>query len=610
VGAGWKRFSGNGGMVWRVDADDGPEHASLVSPPVIDDGSGRLVLSFDQRYRTYSRDGGVVEASTDDGATWIDVGTGAVPGYTGTVWGDDYPDTARSGFTGESRAYPRYERIIVDLGDRFRGRTVRFRFRFAVRSGYQSGYFTWDVDNVSITGVQSHPFPRRSPNTRTCLLADAGPDVTTDAYHFVELDGRGSHAYPGEVLSYTWTQVAGPPVDLTTDGAVASFSTEEADEPVELRFRLLVHSDARAADATDEVSVFVRQGIVVDIGDDRDVASGAEVVFTGRAVGWDRDVFSYRWFVSGVPESDVRGADTPTLRFTAPAVTSSRSIFVSLMATSSTRPASGSASARIRVHPPLALAPTAAPRIAVAGQVVRLRSGVNRSVAHALRWSQSGGPAAAIADAAASTAEVTLPASPVHAALQFRVEATSVELGDRASADTSVVLVAASAGDDRQVTGGDEVTLGVAQPDELVPGVAYAWRQAEGPDVELTGRDGAVPRFRAPAVASATTLAFALTVTVRDTTITATDEVAVTVTPAAPPPPIDAGDAGAPPDAGVPDAGAPTLDAAPTADATSPAAMPSDGGCGCRTGGAGGGPTGVLVALAMVLVRARRSRAA
>jgi hypothetical protein len=91
-------------------------------------------------------DGGVVEYSTDDGATWVDAGPLFVDnGYTGTLLAlTGNPLTGRDAFVRESNGYISSR---VDLGS-LSGQQVRFRFRIGTDGA--SGDYGWFIDDPRI----------------------------------------------------------------------------------------------------------------------------------------------------------------------------------------------------------------------------------------------------------------------------------------------------------------------------------------------------------------------------------------------------------------------------------------------------------------------------
>jgi hypothetical protein len=123
-------------------------------------------LSFWHRYSLeFAFDGGVLEYSTDDGATWFDIldGNGAsIPynwrrfvrgGYIYKVSArTGNPIGGRGGWTGNEMGW---EEVVVDLGD-FYGETVHFRWRFG--ADVWASDVGWWIDDVEVW--QSSPcFP-------------------------------------------------------------------------------------------------------------------------------------------------------------------------------------------------------------------------------------------------------------------------------------------------------------------------------------------------------------------------------------------------------------------------------------------------------------------
>jgi MYXO-CTERM domain-containing protein len=580
---GWQRVRGADSMVWRVTLSDGSEHASLVSPPVVDDGSGTLQLAFDHRMSVYGDDGGVVEISADGGATWADIGNRATPGYNGWIWGPEYPDTARRGYRRQSPAYPRPSRVVVDLGDAFHGQTVRFRFRYA-----SHGPGWWDLDNLAITGIQGAPFPRLVANARTCALADAGPDQTVDHDRQVTLSGQGSHAYPGEVLTYQWTQVAGPDAVLATPSAASTTFRVPAgiEADTDLRFRLTVRSAARGAEASDEVTIHVRSPIVVTVAP-RHLLTGTDAAVVATARGTAGEQLTYEW--EEAPYNDIaltlEGTTTSTVRFRVPAVERETRVTLYLRVRSTTRNRSEFEAVDLLLVPPLAMRPAAPP---VVGPYASfgITDGINRRDVTVV-WEQIGGPTTALEESWSGDLRGTAPESAEHTELRYRLTARDPDTEEEVSAEVAIALAVANAGVDQEVTAGATVTVGHPQP-ATIPGLTYAWTSS-GASVTLEGADGPTPHFVAPRQVG-TSVHLTLSVRVGDQHL-ASDDVAVQVAHAAPPV-----DAGVPP---LPDAGTP-LPQDPGAD--------DGGGCGCQSsrGGSAGFALGAA-ALALVLRRRRRA---
>lgn len=218
-------------------------------------------------------DGGVLEISADNGATWTDVidagGTFAgSTGYNGIVLAlrpDGTPspndDSAgHPGFVGDSAAIPALDHVVLSFGDAFAGRPVRLRFREVTDNGGTS--FGWFVDNVSFTGITNLPFsaivvengiPDQPP------VANAGPDQTAILRHLVTLDGSASTLplpVGGGTLTYQWVQTGGPDIVAL----VGAFSAQPQVVPTAVgtyTFQLTTTDSRSGLTSTDSVNVVV-----------------------------------------------------------------------------------------------------------------------------------------------------------------------------------------------------------------------------------------------------------------------------------------------------------------------------------------------------------------
>jgi len=215
----WSRQLVTGDWAWRGLDQGFASDTSLTSPPLVV-GAG-LVVTFDHRFSfefdgTYW-DGGVIEASTDDGATWADVTTlGVAPGYNGTINGHSgNPLEARAVFGASNPAYPARDAVTLDFGDAFAGQTVRLRFRIGTDGA--AGGFGWELDNLAFDGITNTPFGVLSGEDPTCQvgpIADAGDDAVVVPGGTVVVDGTGTHDPNGDPITVTWLQVGGVPVTL------------------------------------------------------------------------------------------------------------------------------------------------------------------------------------------------------------------------------------------------------------------------------------------------------------------------------------------------------------------------------------------------------------
>jgi serine protease AprX len=164
----------------------------LVSPPLALTAASRLVFwhrfDFEAGF-----DGGVLEVSTDGGATWVDAVAGggafAAGGYNGTISTEfGSPIAGRSAWTGASGSATAMVRSEVDLG--VAGAGVRLRWRLAadpLAPGALPGLGWW-LDDVSVVErIERCPNPpvavddaaatlRDTPVTIDILANDSDPD--------------------------------------------------------------------------------------------------------------------------------------------------------------------------------------------------------------------------------------------------------------------------------------------------------------------------------------------------------------------------------------------------------------------------------------------------
>ena len=141
---------------------------NVMTPPLAI-GTGAFSFSYSQSFvfelaSGVAYDGGVVELSTNNGATWADVTTfGANPMYTGTITDEsNNPLPDRPAYTGTRTTQTR----TLAFGTQFANQTVRLRFRIATDGGV--GTTGWHLDDVQATGLTGTPFPTQVPDGATC----------------------------------------------------------------------------------------------------------------------------------------------------------------------------------------------------------------------------------------------------------------------------------------------------------------------------------------------------------------------------------------------------------------------------------------------------------
>jgi len=165
-----------------------PSDAQLVSPALQVSPSEPFVVSLSHAYALEGEpdflfDGGVIEISSDAGATWADVTTlGVDPGYDGPLFiGSDNPIEGRPAFSGTSPGFPERRPLTLDFGTQLAGRTVLLRFR--IGSDASVAVSGWSIDDVEVSGITNAPFPVFVTEPSTCTARQAVADSAVVATH-------------------------------------------------------------------------------------------------------------------------------------------------------------------------------------------------------------------------------------------------------------------------------------------------------------------------------------------------------------------------------------------------------------------------------------------
>jgi hypothetical protein len=155
----------------------------FVSPPLQASPTQPVVVNLKQAYSLEGAgstffDGGVIEVSNDDGATWQDVsavGANPVPGYNATLFvGSGNPLGGRMAFSGVSAGFPELQALEMNFGTQFAGQTIRLRFRIGTDVG--ASLAGWMIDDITVHGIVNTPFPIVVAETATCTARKAPLD--------------------------------------------------------------------------------------------------------------------------------------------------------------------------------------------------------------------------------------------------------------------------------------------------------------------------------------------------------------------------------------------------------------------------------------------------
>lgn len=183
--------------IWHGDDLSLTSDTRLTSPRLVGDATTPLTITFLHRYQfeattTANWDGGVLEYSVDDGATWMDISDLAVPGYTGVLSKDSGNELGdRMAYTGTNAAWPEYDTVTLDLGTALADQAFRFRFRIGTDGG--TGAAGWDIDDVAFAGIVGTPFPSQVADDGVCTPPADDP-VIAGGGGCCETSGGGSPA--------------------------------------------------------------------------------------------------------------------------------------------------------------------------------------------------------------------------------------------------------------------------------------------------------------------------------------------------------------------------------------------------------------------------------
>lgn len=171
------------------------------------------------------------------------------------------------------------------------------------------GRNTSAADSVSIT------LQNRVP------IANAGSDRIGTFGQTTEIDASGSSDPDGDVLTYTWRQISGPPTPVTPLGD-AKFSVA-AVNATSVRTYGLVVSDGELTSAEDILIITVtasgtNTAPVVDAGVDQVVPRGSVVTLSGFAADPDGHAVTVRWEQLAGPAVVLSSTTSISPTFTAP----------------------------------------------------------------------------------------------------------------------------------------------------------------------------------------------------------------------------------------------------------------------------------------------------
>ena len=178
----WSRIRTPGGHAWHADNLGVTSDTKLESPPLEVAQGEPFTVSFAHAHSFETSppppdpnmpmppvhfDGGVVEISTDNGMSWIDISIYTpTPGYPGGISAPTNVLHGRGAFVGKNPSYPERDTVTLDFGDAFAGKTIALRFR--VGTDNVSGAPGWDIDDIVFSGITNTPFASWVADVGSC----------------------------------------------------------------------------------------------------------------------------------------------------------------------------------------------------------------------------------------------------------------------------------------------------------------------------------------------------------------------------------------------------------------------------------------------------------
>jgi uncharacterized protein (TIGR03382 family) len=337
------------------------------------------------------------------------------------AWTQDATDMPQVTLTGADTATPTFMSPDVKM-------ETELHFTLTVTA---NGLTT--ADQVSVT-VRADRAP----------VANAGTDRAVNAREAVSLEGFGSDP-DGDAVTYAWTQVDGPTVELTgATTATPSFTAPDVRNTAMLTFKLTVTANGLTAE--DTVTVTVRKFNRRPVGrgptafEERE--GTAIMLDASSSTDPDGDALSYRWTQTGGPTVQVTGQDTNKLQFTAPEVSADTMLAFTLVVSDPDGAQSDVLSVSVKVLN-VNKAPAAQARKlgnSASGETVTLDASLSKDMDGeqlTYKWEQTNGPAVTLSSDKEPTVTFKAPTTTTNVTLTFKVTVTDTH-GASASQEVQV----------------------------------------------------------------------------------------------------------------------------------------------------------------------------
>ena len=413
------------------------------------------------------------------------------------------------------------------------------------------------INDIAL-GIPNRYYAPLKPVVNHPPVVKAGPNQTVEENATVVLNGIASDPDSGDKLSYSWKQMAGHAVKLSSSNTTnPSFTAPNVSADTQLKFAFTAKDDKGATSITPAIVAITVKHInrppISNAGTNQTVNTGHFVTLNGsKSKDPDGTITSYLWKQIGGPNVTLNGANTPIATFTAPKDISSDTDMIFGLTVIDNKNASNTANVKVTDkyipppnQPPISNAGTN--QTVNTGHFVTLNGSKSKDPDGTITsylWKQIGGPNVTLNGANTPIATFTAPKD-ISSDTDMIFGLTVID--NKNASNTASVKVTdkyipppnqppiSNAGQDRTVNSGDTVILdgsGSHDPDGNI--TSYSWKQTAGPFVLLTGSHRESKTFTAPSVSSNTTLIFSLIVTDNKGASSAPDNVAITVKPRPP----------------------------------------------------------------------------
>ena len=172
-------------------------------------------------------------------------------------------------------------------------------------------------------------------NVNLLPIVDAGSSQSIDEHGEVTLIGSASDS-DGSIVSYQWSQIAGPSVQLSdATSASTSFVAPEVTSDTTLTFQLAAIDNDNAVE-TSTVDVIVTNVNLLptaEAGSNQTHQEGVQIELTGSGTDSDGSIVSYQWQQTSGTNAVLQNANSATISFTLPDVPSDQSLTFTLIVT-------------------------------------------------------------------------------------------------------------------------------------------------------------------------------------------------------------------------------------------------------------------------------------